>query len=103
MGAKLLIIGLLAIVPISIIIWLEQYILVETIIRDSNPLKFILLVLGLLGFGFLGASIGYYSTVLIQKTFRNSKFSHNLTKVVTILFFLISIVGVIAWWGSGMH
>lgn len=67
MANKLLLIGLLAITPIFIVLEIGENLFHETLIQDSDPLKFILMIFGWLGLGLLGASLGSYSTPLVKK------------------------------------
>ena len=99
---KLLIAGLLAVAPISIRVLLEQYVLNETIIRDSNPLSFIILLIGWFGVGTIGASIGGYSITVLAKIF-GVRSTQTVKKPLMILGFITSLLCTVLWWGKGMH
>jgi hypothetical protein len=107
MEVRLLLIGVLAVAPIGTILVLEQWVLLDTVLRDSNPLKFALLVLGWLGIGAVGAGLGGLVLRRIGRAFLPA--AHLAARLdalrvpVLALLFLASLAGGIAFWGQGMH
>jgi hypothetical protein len=101
--AKLLTIGLIALAPICTIVWLEEYVLLDRIMQDSNPAKFALIVVAWLGTGATGAGITGYILTLLGKRLPSGKISPPIKISLLLIAFLTTLLLALVWWGRGMH